>query len=92
MAQNSMHLEILSPAGVFLNCAGVERVSVKTKRESFCILPHRLDCVAVLSPGEILFSCENSKAVRLWVGAGILTKLKSEVLISVRSVAKEKPQ
>ena len=46
-----MHLKVLLPFQVFADKSGVSRIVAETGEGSFGLLPHRLDCVAALTPG-----------------------------------------
>ena len=45
-----MHLKVLLPFQVFAEKTDVSRLVVETRDGSFGLLPHRLDCVAALTP------------------------------------------
>ena len=49
------------------------------------MLPNRLDCVAVLVPGILIFEMEEEGEVYVAVDEGILVKTGTEVLVSVRN-------
>jgi F-type H+-transporting ATPase subunit epsilon len=51
-----MQLKILLPYGVFACIQDVTRVVVMTPAGSFGLLPHRLDCATVVSPGLLSYS------------------------------------
>lgn len=79
-----MQLKILVPAGVFASIANVERIVVMTPTGSFGLLPHRLDCAAVLAPGLLSYSAGTADEVHLAVDSGVLVKTGPEVLVCVR--------
>lgn len=79
-----MRLRILLPFGVFASVADVTRIVVMTPAGSFGLLPHRLDCAAILSPGLLSYSTAIAGEVHLAVDAGVLTKTGAEVLACVR--------
>ena len=79
-----MQLKVLIPAAVFLDQDKVIRIVAETPNGSFGILPHRLDCVAVLTPGILTFETEGRGEVFLAVDEGILVKTGAQVLVSVR--------
>ena len=79
-----MQLKILVPAGVFASIANVERMVVMTPSGSFGLLPQRLDCAAVLSPGLLSYSTGTADEVHLAVDSGVLVKTGPEVLVCVR--------
>jgi F-type H+-transporting ATPase subunit epsilon len=79
-----MQLRILLPFKVFANVADVTRLVVTTPAGSFGLLPHRLDCAAVLSPGLLSYSTATAGEVHLAVDAGVLVKTGAEVVACVR--------
>jgi F-type H+-transporting ATPase subunit epsilon len=79
-----MQLKILVPSGVFASIANVERIVVMTQTGSFGLLPHRLDCAAVLPPGLFAYSTAAADEVHLAVDAGVLVKTGADVLVCVR--------
>lgn len=79
-----MNLKILLPFQVFARKTGVARLVAETPEGSFGILPQRLDCVAVLSPGILIYQEESGGEVYLAVDEGVLIKTGPEVLVSVR--------
>jgi F-type H+-transporting ATPase subunit epsilon len=79
-----VQLKILVPSGVFASIANVERIVVMTLAGSFGLLPHRLDCAAVLAPGLLTYRAAAADEVHLAVDAGVLVKTGAEVLVCVR--------
>jgi F-type H+-transporting ATPase subunit epsilon len=79
-----VQLKILVPSGVFASIAGIERIVVMTPSGSFGLLPQRLDCAAVLSPGLLTYSTANLGEVHLAIDAGVLLKTGAVVLVCVR--------
>ena len=47
-----MNLKVLLPFEIFADKTGVSRIVAETREGSFGLLPHRLDCVAALAPGN----------------------------------------
>jgi len=80
-----MNLKILLPFRIFAEKTGVLRIVARTCEGSFGLLPHRLDCVAVLSPGILTFETEAEGEVYIAVDEGVMTKIGTDVLISVRN-------
>ena len=80
-----MNLRILLPAQIFAEITDVSRVVAETGDGSFGILPRRLDCVAVLCPGILLYVNEREGETYIAVDEGILIKTGSQVLVSVRN-------
>jgi len=79
-----MHLKVLLPFGVFAEHADVARIVVETRAGSCGLLPRRLDCVAALVPGILIYQREAQPEVYVAVDEGVLVKSGQEVLISVR--------
>jgi F-type H+-transporting ATPase subunit epsilon len=80
-----MHLKILLPFMVFLDTDKVIRVVAESVDGSFGILPHRLDCVAALAPGILIYETESQGVQYLAVDEGILVKTGQQVMVSVRN-------
>lgn len=80
-----MNLEILLPFKVFAEKTGVSRIVAETREGAFGLLPHRLDCVAALAPGILVFETEAEGEVCIAVDEGILVKTGTDVLVSVRN-------
>jgi F-type H+-transporting ATPase subunit epsilon len=80
-----MNLKILLPFQVFAEKAGVLRIVADTREGSFGLLPHRLDCVAALTPGILIYETEAEGEVFVAVDAGMLVKTGVDVLVSVRN-------
>jgi F-type H+-transporting ATPase subunit epsilon len=80
-----MHLELLLPFRVFAEEAGVSRIVAETREGSFGLLAHRLDCVAALAPGILIYETEAKGEVYVAVDEGVLVKSHLEVLVSVRN-------
>jgi F-type H+-transporting ATPase subunit epsilon len=79
-----MNLKVLLPFQVFAEQSGVSRIVAETREGSFGLLPHRLDCVAALVPGILIYQTESGGEVLLAVDEGVLIKTGLEVLVSVR--------
>lgn len=84
MQPTLMSLKILLPFQVFLEKTGVSRIVAETREGSFGFLPHRLDCVAALSPGILIYETASDGEVFVAVDEGVLTKVGPNVLVSVR--------
>ena len=80
-----MNLKILLPYQIFTEKTDVSRIVAETREGSFGILPHRLDCVAALAPGILLYESEAEGEVYVAVDNGTLVKTGPDVLISVRN-------
>lgn len=79
-----MKLHILLPFRIFAAATGVSRVVAETSEGSFGLLPHRLDCVAALVPGILIYETKADGEVFVAVDGGVLVKNGREVLVSVR--------
>jgi len=79
-----MNLKVLLPFQVFAEKAGVSRIVAETREGSFGLLPHRLDCVAALVPGILIYQTETEAEVLVAVDEGVLVKTGTDVLVSVR--------
>ncbi len=79
-----MQLRILLPYGPFAQVADVTRVQVLTPADSFGLLPHRLDCAAVLAPGLLAYSRAGADETHVAVDGGVLVKSGADVMVCVR--------
>lgn len=79
-----MNLKVLLPFQIFAEKAGVTRMVAETPDGSFGLLPHRLDCVAALAPGILIYESETDGEVFVAVDEGVLVKTGPDVLVSVR--------
>jgi F-type H+-transporting ATPase subunit epsilon len=79
-----MNLKILLPSEIFLEVSGVSRIVAETPEGSFGLLPQRLDCVAALAPGILIYETEARDESYVAVDEGVLVKAGAEVLVSVR--------
>ena len=79
-----MTLKVLLPFGIFAEKTGVSRIVAETREGSFGLLPHRLDCVAALTPGILVYETEAEGEVYMAVDEGVLVKSGPDVLVSVR--------
>lgn len=79
-----MQLKVLLPFRVFADKRDVSRIVAETQEGSFGLLPHRLDCVAALSPGILTYETPDDGEVFVAVDQGVLIKTGEKVLVSVR--------
>ena len=80
-----MKLKVLLPFRVFAEKEGVKRIVAESREGSFGLLPRRLDCVASLAPGILVFETEAEGEVFLAIDEGVLVKSGADVLVSVRN-------
>jgi F-type H+-transporting ATPase subunit epsilon len=85
MAPKFMKLKVLLPFEIFAEASDILRVVAETPDGSFGLLPSRLDCVAALTPGILIYETESKSEVCVAVDEGVLVKTGSDVLVSVRN-------
>ena len=85
MAQSYMKLTVLLPFQIFVEETDVARIVAETPDGSFGVLPRRLDCVAALAPGILIYETETGGEKCLAVDEGVLIKAGQDVLVSVRN-------
>jgi F-type H+-transporting ATPase subunit epsilon len=79
-----LQLKILLPFITFLEQSGVTSVVAETEGGAFGILPHRLDCVAALTPGILSYRMDSQNEQYIAIDEGVLVKTGLLVLVSVR--------
>ena len=84
MPPTRMNLKILLPFEIFAEKSGVSRIVAESRAGSFGLLPQRLDCVAALAPGILVFETDADGEVCVAVDEGLLVKTGHDVLVSVR--------
>jgi F-type H+-transporting ATPase subunit epsilon len=85
VAATLMNLKVLLPFRIFAEETGVLRIVAETREGSFGLLPHRLDCIAALSPGILIFEKETGGEVYVAVDEGVMVKTGLDVQVSVRN-------
>ena len=80
-----MNLRILLPFGIFSEKTGVSRIVAESREGAFGLLPRRLDCVAALAPGILVYESPGEGEVCVAVDEGVLVKTGFDVLVSVRN-------
>ena len=75
-----MRLKILLPFRIFADKTGISRIVADTREGSFGLLPHRLDCVAAVAPGILVYENEPEGEVYVAVDEGVLVKTGLDVL------------
>lgn len=83
--QARMNLKVLLPFRIFAEKTGVSRIVAETRQGSFGLLPHRLDCVAALAPGILIYENKAEGEVFVAVDEGVLIKTGPDVLVAVRN-------
>ena len=85
MSVAGMHLKILLPFRVFAEHDAVSRIVAETAEGFFGILPRRLDGVAALVPGILVFETGEYDQQIVAVDEGVLVKAGRDVMVSVRN-------
>ncbi len=85
MPTPAMTLKVLLPYKVFAQEQRVVRMVATTPEGAFGILPQRLDCVAALSAGILVYEIEGQEEAYIAVDEGVLVKIGTDVLVSVRN-------
>lgn len=80
-----MNLKVFLPYKIFAEKTGVSRIVAETHDGSFGLLPQRLDCVAALTPGILVYETADEGEVYIAVDEGVLVKTGKDVLISVHN-------
>jgi F-type H+-transporting ATPase subunit epsilon len=79
-----MNLKVLLPFQIFTEKSDVSRIVAETREGSFGLLPNRLDCVAALAPGILIYETAADGEVFVAVDEGVIVKTGPDVLVSVR--------
>jgi len=79
-----MNLKILLPHRIYARESAVLRIVAEGSAGCFELLPHRLDCVAALLPGILIYVTAQSAPIYLAIDQGVLIKTGADVLVSVR--------
>ena len=79
-----MNLKVLVPFQIFAEKREVSRVVAEAGAGSFGLLPRRLDCVAALKPGILVFETSAEGESYVAVDEGVLIKTGLNVIVSVR--------
>lgn len=80
-----MNLRILLPFRIFAEISGVMRIVAESREGSFGLLPHRLDGVATLVPGILVYETPADGEIFVAVDEGVLVKTGTDVRVSVRN-------
>jgi len=84
MPTQLMNLKVLLPYQVFADAAGVSRIVAETLDGSFGLVPQRLDCVAALTPGILIYETKADGEICIAVDEGVLIKTGLDVHVSAR--------
>lgn len=84
MKQELMKLKIMLPFEVLATIEGVQSLVVETSDGSLGLLPHRLDCTAVLVPGILSYQVAGKERYA-GIDTGVLVKAGREVLVCARN-------
>jgi F-type H+-transporting ATPase subunit epsilon len=84
MPAATMAIEVLVPFRTFIRREMVLKIVAQTPKGSYGFLPNRLDCVAPLVPGVLMYATEADGEVYIAVDQGILVKTGRNVVVSVR--------
>jgi len=88
MTQTVMTMKILIPFQVFEERTDVTNIVAETSAGSFGILPRRLDCVASIVPGILIYETVGGQEKYAALDEGVLVKTGYEVFLSVRRANK----
>jgi F-type H+-transporting ATPase subunit epsilon len=80
-----MTLKILLPFRIFAEQNAVRRIVAETRQGAFGLLPQRLDCVAALEPGILIYERQGEEERYVALDEGVLVKSGQEVVVSVRN-------
>lgn len=84
MLADSMRLKILLPYKVFAVKERVLNIVAEMEKGSYGFLPNRLDCIAPLVSGILMYKTAEEGETFVAVDQGILVKTGPEVVVSVR--------
>jgi F-type H+-transporting ATPase subunit epsilon len=80
-----MDLKVVTPEQVFLTTE-TPKISAEAKNGHFTLLPRHIDFTTALAPGLLIYEeMENEQEQYVALDEGILVKVGSEVLVSVRN-------
>ena len=69
-----MQLKIFLPSRLFIEKNGVTRIVAESPEGWFGLLPRRLDCVAALTPGILIYETGMDGEAAVAIDAGVLVK------------------
>lgn len=85
MNTNRITLKILLPYQIFVEKTDVKEVVADTVCGSYGFLPNRLDFVAGLEPGILMYKSDSEGKVFVALDEGVMTKTGKSISISVRN-------
>lgn len=78
-------LKVLLPYQILIEDSAVTRVVVETPDGAYGILPNRLDCVATLTQGIMVYETDETGEIYVALDEGILVKTGNQITVSVRN-------
>ena len=75
-----MNLKILLPFEIFVEKTDVMRIVAETPDGSFAILPHRLDCVAALVPGILIYETPSDGETFVAIDEGVIINNAASII------------
>jgi F-type H+-transporting ATPase subunit epsilon len=84
MTTDFMNLKIMLPSEILATLPDLRRVVVETSEGSLGLLPHRLDCTAILVPGILTYQADGAECYAA-IDTGVLVKAGKDVLICARN-------
>ncbi len=85
MDQKFIKLKILLPTEIALAADDISSLVIETSMGSMGILPHRRDCVAIISPGILEMISSAGEETYVALDEGVLTKTGMDVTIFVHN-------
>ena len=85
MPRTLMNLKILLPFRIFMEQKAVTRIVAETREGSFGLLPQRLDCVAALEAGILIYEQNGEDERYVALDEGVLVKCGPNVLVSAHN-------
>ncbi len=82
-----MQIKIYLPNEVLMD-QPVMKITAEAVHGTFCLLPHHIDCLAVLVPGIVSLVTAQGDEFFVAVDEGILVKCGSDVRVSTRNAVK----
>lgn len=84
-----MQVKIFLPNEILMD-QRVTKITAEAEHGSFCLLPHHVDCLAILVPGIVSLMTEQGDEYFVAVDEGIAVKCGAEVRISTRNAVQGK--